>query len=49
MDQVSNRLVVIAEIDKLVKGTAGQTVQAMNIMFGFSETLSLEFSGLHPI
>jgi N-acetyl-gamma-glutamyl-phosphate/LysW-gamma-L-alpha-aminoadipyl-6-phosphate reductase len=49
MDQVSKRLVVIAAIDNLVKGTAGQAVQAMNLMFGFPETLGLEFSGLHPI
>lgn len=49
MDQVSNRLVVIAAIDNLVKGTAGQAVQAMNIIFGFPETTGLEFPGLHPI
>ncbi|MBI3366096.1 N-acetyl-gamma-glutamyl-phosphate reductase [Candidatus Roizmanbacteria bacterium] len=49
MDRVSNRLVVIAAIDNLVKGTAGQAVQAMNIMYGFPEILSLEFPGLHPI
>lgn len=49
MDQVSKRLVVIAAIDNLVKGTAGQAVQAMNIMFGFPETLALEFPGLHPV
>ncbi len=49
MDQVSDRLVVIAAIDNLVKGTAGQAVQAMNIMCGFPETTGLEFPGLHPI
>lgn len=49
MDTVSNRLVVIAAIDNLVKGTAGQAVQAMNLMFGFPETRGLEFPGLHPI
>ncbi len=46
---VSNRLVVISAIDNLVKGTAGQAVQAMNLMFGFEETLGLDFPGLHPI
>lgn len=45
----SNRLVVISAIDNLVKGTAGQAVQAMNVMFGFKETLGLEFTGLHPV
>ncbi|OGK56738.1 N-acetyl-gamma-glutamyl-phosphate reductase [Candidatus Roizmanbacteria bacterium RIFCSPLOWO2_02_FULL_38_10] len=49
MDTRSNRLVVIAAIDNLVKGTAGQAVQAMNVMVGFEETTALEFSGLHPI
>ena len=49
MDQVTRRLVVIAAIDNLVKGTAGQAVQAMNIMSGFPETMGLEFFGLHPI
>ena len=49
MDNVSNRLVIIGAIDNLVKGTAGQAVQAMNIMYEFPETMGLEFSGLHPI
>jgi N-acetyl-gamma-glutamyl-phosphate/LysW-gamma-L-alpha-aminoadipyl-6-phosphate reductase len=45
----TNRLVVIAAIDNLVKGTAGQAVQDMNVMFGFEEREGLEFTGLHPI
>jgi N-acetyl-gamma-glutamyl-phosphate/LysW-gamma-L-alpha-aminoadipyl-6-phosphate reductase len=49
MDKKTNRLVVIAAIDNLVKGTAGQAVQAMNLMYGFPETTGLEFPGLHPI
>lgn len=44
-----NRLVAIGAIDNLGKGTAGQAVQAMNIMFGFPEKTGLEFPGLHPI
>ena len=43
------RAVIIGAIDNLVKGTAGQAVQCMNLMFGFEETLGLEFPGLHPI
>ena len=35
-------LVVLAVIDNLVKGAAGQAVQNMNIMFGLPETLGLE-------
>jgi N-acetyl-gamma-glutamyl-phosphate reductase len=34
-------LVVLAVIDNLVKGAAGQAVQNMNIMFGLDETLGL--------
>ncbi|MBI4226256.1 N-acetyl-gamma-glutamyl-phosphate reductase [Candidatus Roizmanbacteria bacterium] len=49
MDKTTNRLVIIAAIDNLVKGTAGQAVQAMNVMYGFPETTALEFPGLHPI
>jgi Acetylglutamate semialdehyde dehydrogenase len=35
------RLIVIAAIDNLVKGAAGQAVQNCNIMFGLKETLGL--------
>jgi len=47
-DPHSNRLVVIAALDNLMKGAAGQAVQALNIMHGFDETTGLEFAGLHP-
>lgn len=49
LDTHTNRLVIIAAIDNLVKGTAGQAVQAMNLMCGFEETEGLTFPGLHPI
>jgi len=45
----SSRLVVIAAIDNLMKGAAGQAVQAFNIMHGFDETTALTFPGLHPV
>lgn len=44
-----NRVVVISAIDNLMKGAAGQAVQAMNVMYGFNEKTGLEFTGLHPI
>lgn len=44
-----SRLVAIGAIDNLGKGTAGQAVQAMNIMYGLDEKTGLEFPGLHPI
>ena len=43
------RLVVVAAIDNLMKGAAGNAVQAMNVMYGFPERTGLEFPGLHPI
>jgi N-acetyl-gamma-glutamyl-phosphate/LysW-gamma-L-alpha-aminoadipyl-6-phosphate reductase len=43
------RLVVIAAIDNLMKGAAGSAVQSMNVMYGWPETMGLEFPGLHPI
>ncbi len=48
-DKRSNRVVVVGAIDNLVKGTAGQAIQAMNLMYGFDEKTGLEFTGLHPI
>ncbi len=48
-DKHSNRLVVISAIDNLMKGAAGQAVQAFNIMNGFEEVTGLEFTGLHPV
>ncbi len=44
-----NRLVAIGAIDNLGKGTAGQGVQAMNIMLGFDERAGLSFPGIHPV
>lgn len=48
-DPFTNRLVVISAIDNLMKGAAGQALQAFNIMYGIDEKTGLEFPGLHPI
>jgi N-acetyl-gamma-glutamyl-phosphate/LysW-gamma-L-alpha-aminoadipyl-6-phosphate reductase len=48
-DVGQGRLVVIAAIDNLMKGAAGSAVQSMNVMYGWPETMGLEFPGLHPI
>jgi LysW-gamma-L-alpha-aminoadipyl-6-phosphate/LysW-L-glutamyl-5-phosphate reductase len=48
-DPRGNRLVVMSAIDNLMKGAAGQAVQAFNIMHGLPEEAGLEFPGLHPI
>ncbi len=44
-----DRLVVLGAIDNLVKGTSGNAVQCMNLMYGWPETTGLEFPGLHPV
>ena len=48
-DPHSNRVVVMAALDNLMKGAAGMGVQALNIRCGFPETAGLEFPGLHPV
>jgi N-acetyl-gamma-glutamyl-phosphate/LysW-gamma-L-alpha-aminoadipyl-6-phosphate reductase len=47
-DPGQRRLVVIAAIDNLMKGAAGNAVQTMNVMYRWPETTGLGFPGLHP-
>lgn len=47
-DRVPGRAIVIAAIDNLVKGSSGQAIQNMNVMFGFPETRGLEAAALFP-
>ena len=49
LDAPQRRVVVIAALDNLMKGAAGNAVQSLNAMFGWDETLGLNFPGLHPI
>jgi LysW-gamma-L-alpha-aminoadipyl-6-phosphate/LysW-L-glutamyl-5-phosphate reductase len=48
LDPAANRLVVLSALDNLMKGAAGNGVQAMNVMYGWNESVGLEFPGLHP-
>ena len=48
-DDHSNRVVVLGALDNLMKGAAGQALQAMNIRLGVDERAGLGFPGLHPI
>ena len=41
-------VVVLAVEDNLVKGAAGQALQNMNIMYGFDETVGLDYSVIWP-
>ena len=45
LDKRANRLVVVSCIDNLIKGAAGQAVQNLNIMCGFSEREGLNDTG----
>jgi len=49
LDADQQRVVVIAALDNLMKGAAGNAVQALNCMSGWDETLGLTFPGLHPV
>ena len=46
--QDANVVVVLAVIDNLVKGAAGQAVQNMNVMFGFDESDALNEIAVIP-
>ncbi len=47
-DRIKNRAIVISMLDNLVKGSAGQAIQNMNLMFGLPETAGLEQIALFP-
>ncbi|MGQ0825916.1 MAG: N-acetyl-gamma-glutamyl-phosphate reductase [Actinomycetota bacterium] len=47
-EEQGRRLVLIAALDNLMKGAAGNAVQCLNIAAGFRETAGLEFAGMHP-
>jgi len=40
--------VVTAVVDNLLKGAAGQAVQAMNLALGLDERAGLTWPGVHP-
>lgn len=44
----NKKIIVLAAIDNLVKGAAGQAVQNLNLMFGLEETLTLDRLPLFP-
>ena len=48
LDQKTGRLIVIACLDNLVKGAAGQAIQNMNLMLGLPETDGLETMSVYP-
>lgn len=48
IDKRTNRVVIVAAIDNLVKGAAGQAVQNMNVMFGLDERQGLTQPPIYP-
>jgi N-acetyl-gamma-glutamyl-phosphate reductase len=47
-DRIPGRAIVIGVIDNLVKGSAGQALQNLNLMFGIDETTGLEQLPMFP-
>lgn len=47
-DERTGTIVSLCAIDNLVKGTAGQAIQCLNLMAGLPETLGLPVVGLTP-
>lgn len=47
-DRRTGRATVVAVLDNLVKGAAGQAVQNLNLMFGLEETAGLDLMPLYP-
>jgi len=48
LDPGSGRVVVLAALDNLGKGSAGQGLQVLNLALGFDERAGLGFPGVHP-
>jgi N-acetyl-gamma-glutamyl-phosphate reductase len=48
VDPDAGRLVVVAAIDNLTKGTAGGAIQCMNLALGLPETAGLPVTGVAP-
>ena len=48
IDRAANRVVVVAAVDNLVKGTAGAAIQSMNIALGLPEGTGLTVNGVAP-
>lgn len=48
VDEAAGRVVVVAALDNLVKGTAGAAIQSANLALGFPETAGLSVNGVAP-
>jgi N-acetyl-gamma-glutamyl-phosphate reductase len=48
VDEAAGRVVVVAALDNLAKGTAGAAIQSANIALGLPETTGLTMNGVAP-
>ena len=48
LDERAGRVVAVAAVDNLTKGTAGAAVQCLNLALGLPETLGLPVAGVAP-
>ena len=48
LDRRAGWVVTVAAIDNLIKGAAGQAIQAMNLMLGYPEETGLVAPGIYP-
>jgi N-acetyl-gamma-glutamyl-phosphate reductase len=48
VDADARRLIAVAAIDNLTKGTAGGAIQCMNLALGLPETAGLPMTGVAP-
>lgn len=48
VDEAAQRVVVVAAVDNLVKGTAGAAIQSANLALGFPEATALPVNGVAP-
>ena len=49
VDPSGKRLTLMAALDNLGKGAAGNAIQTLNCMLGLEEGAGLGFMGLHPL
>ena len=49
IEERTGRLVALSATDNLIKGAAGNAIQAMNLMLGFDEKTGLAMAPLHPV
>jgi N-acetyl-gamma-glutamyl-phosphate reductase len=48
VDAAVNRVIVVAALDNLVKGTAGAALQSVNLALGLEESSGLTTDGIAP-